>query len=217
MADAATSQPDLVEPETKPTSGPRLQIIDADRVGQAAADLGTPVPPGLQLVAAGEDGKHFARTAGSEADFRAVAAILSRLDGKPVSECMREFDWPGPDVGPRPAWWPPDDFFDNPDAQRAYLAEYAKHPEWPRFFNSAGTVMHELAQLAAPLIGTGVTGAAGIVFREWLRQRGETDRTRIIQEHETARTVIRAAADVTGAVRPVSPDEPPTIGEDSAP
>jgi hypothetical protein len=204
-----------VEPIARATPGPgRLQILDADRVGQAAADIGISVPPGLLLVAVGEDGKHLARTAGSEAGFRAVAAILSRLDGKSVSECLRDLDGPGPDVGPKPAWWPPDDFFDNPETQRAYLAEYAKHPEWPRFFNSVGVVARELAQLAAPLIGT---GAAGIVFREWLRQRGETHRTRIIQEHETARAMIRTAADVTGAVRTVSPDQPPTTSEDSAP
>jgi hypothetical protein len=183
-----------MEPVARPNDPEpgRLQVIDADRVSQAAADIGVPVPPGL-LVVVGEDGRHLAMAVGSVADFRAAAGILSRLDGKPVSECLRGLDESGPDVRPKPAWWLPDDFFENPETQRAYLAEYAKHPEWPRFYNSAGDVL-ELAHAVAPLIGS---GAASLIFREGLRQHGETKRTRITQEHETARAVIRAAAEAS--------------------
>lgn len=195
MADAATPQPHLMEPVARPNDPEpgRLQVIDADRVGQAAADIGVPVPPGL-LVVVGEDGKHLAMTAGSVADFRAAAGIVSRLDGKPVSECLQGPDGSEPDAGPKPAWWPPADFLENPEAQRAYLAEYAKHPEWPRFRNSAGGVL-ELANEAARWIGSG--RAAGLIVKEWLRQHGETKRTRITQEYETARAVIRAAAEAS--------------------
>jgi hypothetical protein len=193
MADAPTPQPDLTEPVARlndPEPG-RPKVIDADRVGQAAADIGVPVPRGL-LVVVGEDGKHRAMTIGCVADFHAAAAILSHLDGKPVSESLRGLNEPEVNVGPEPAWWPPDDFFENPEAQRAYLAERAKHPEWPRFFNSAGDML-ELAHAVAPW-GIG-SGTAGLIIREWLCQHGKTKRTRITQEHETVRALIRAAAE----------------------
>lgn len=170
--------------------GGQLRLIDADRIGQAAVDIGVAVPPGL-LIAVTKDGKHLAMTAGKAADFRAAAGILSRLDGRPVSECMLGFD--GSETGPEPEWLPPDDFFENPEAQRVYLEEYARHPEWPRFYNSAADVL-ELVRAAAPWLGSGAP--AGLIFRELLRQHGETKRTRIIQEHETARALIRQTTKV---------------------
>jgi hypothetical protein len=196
MADDATPQPRLVEPAAGPNDpGPRrLRVIDADRVGKTAADIGVPVPPGL-LVAVGEDGNHLAMTAGSVADFRAAAGILASLDGKPASECVQGPGGSEPDAGPEPAWRLPDDFLENPEAQRAYLAEYAKHPEWPRIYNSTGNML-ELAHAVALLGGGGaVSYAARDVIREWLRQRGETNRTRITEENETTRAAIRAESD----------------------
>jgi len=195
MADDATPLLHFVEPVARPDdAGPgRLRVIDADRVGQAAADIGVSVPPGL-LIVVGEDGKHLARAVGSVADFRAAAGIVSRLDGQPVSECLQGPDGAEPDAGPKPAWWPPDDFAENPEAQRAYLGEYAEHPEWPRFRNSAGDLLG-LADAVTRWIASGAAGyAAQNIVREGLRQHGETKRTRITQENETTRARIRAEA-----------------------
>jgi hypothetical protein len=57
----------------------------------------------------------------------------------------------------------------------------------------------DIAHVALPIVGSGAAGyvarQVGLTAREYLHQKGETDRTRIIQAHQTAREAIRAEAE----------------------
>lgn len=108
--------------------------IESDRVSQAAAELGISVPNGFRLLPVGEDGEHVAMFHGDASQTRASAAILGRLDGKSVSECLVTMTNAELVLEPKPEWWPPDDLTD-PEALLAYLAKLDEHPEWPRIYN----------------------------------------------------------------------------------
>jgi hypothetical protein len=120
---------------------------DAGRVARAAADLGVPVPRTFRLSGVGEDGGHLAVLGGTARDFQHGIAIMARLDGKPVEECLAEMARPAPE-GPDPEWAPPTDWTDT-EAMLAWLAERERHPEWPRVYNGVG----DWAQLVAAFLG----------------------------------------------------------------
>jgi hypothetical protein len=105
-----------------------------ERVARASAELGVPVPKRFRLTGVGDDGSQRAHLGGTAQDIRYGVAILARLDGKPVHECLADMDAP-PKAGPGPEWAPPADWTDI-DAMTAYLAEREQHPEWPQFDNS---------------------------------------------------------------------------------
>lgn len=142
-------------------------------------ELGIPVPRGFQLRGIDEEGKHVARVYGLPGDIRASAAILDRLDGRPISECLTRMERPELEPDPRPEWWPPDDWTDT-EALLAYLAKLDEHPEWPRLYNGPA----EWFDLAPYVVAGGT-----VVVREIIRQRGATKRARINADRdiETAR------------------------------
>lgn len=123
-------QPQPIEPDAADSDG------EAARVARAAAELDIPVPSGFWLLGVGDDGRHVAAMNGQAADYRYSSAILARLDGKPVDECLAEMDNPA-DEGPDPKRTPPDKLAGT-DAIPADLAELERHPEWPRIFNGPG-------------------------------------------------------------------------------
>ena len=126
---------------------------NAARVTRAAAELGVPVPPTFRLAGADEGGGQLAHLAGTAQDIRRGIAILARINGKPVDQCLADMTSPASEGGPRPPWAPPDDLTDN-EALLAWLAEREQHPEWPRFSNSVSDW--------APLVTAFLGGTVGI-------------------------------------------------------
>lgn len=125
---------------------------DAARVAHAAAELGVPVPPAFRLDGVDDGGDQLAHLAGTAQDVRHGIAILARLNGKPVDQCLADMTAPPPEGEPRPPWAPPDDWNDT-EAVLAWLAECERHPEWPQFYNSAG----DWAPLVAKFLGGSVS------------------------------------------------------------
>ncbi|MBB4738523.1 hypothetical protein BJY16_001982 [Actinoplanes octamycinicus] len=127
---------------------------DQARVARAADELGLDVPRRFKYLGLGPDGKSHAICEGNAADLRATVAILRRLEGKPVEECLTE---PTDAAGPPVEWEPPADFHDA-EAWLAYVEERRRHPEWPRVYNGAGDWA---IGLISALLGTGgLTGVA---------------------------------------------------------
>jgi hypothetical protein len=130
---------------------------EAARVAAAAAELGVSVPEDFRLLGRDADGRHIAACYGGPAVMRMAAAILYRLDGAPVAECLARMKDTAQEPGPEPAWAPPTDWTDT-DALLAYLAELERHPEWPRFYNGGGDWIAMLGGIGA------VAGAAATVL-----------------------------------------------------
>ena len=137
-------------PQPRPTDS---DAADPDREGarvaRAAAELGIPVLSGFWLLGIGDDGRHIAAMNGQAADYRHGCAILARLDGKPVEECLAEMD-DRADGGPDPRRTPPATLTGT-DAI-ADLAELEWHPKWPRIYNGPGdwtSVLGSAAGIAA--------------------------------------------------------------------
>jgi hypothetical protein len=126
---------------------------DASRVAHAAAELGVPVPPTFRLAGVDDGGGQLAHLAGTAQGFRHGIAILARLNGKPIDQCLAEMTAPPLEGGPRPPWAPPDDWTDT-EAMLAWLAECERHPEWPQFYNSVTDW--------APLVAAFLSGSASI-------------------------------------------------------
>lgn len=126
---------------------------DASRVAHAAAELGVPVPPTFRLVGVDDGGGQLAHLAGTAQDVRYSIAILARLNGKPIDQCLADMTAPPPEGRPRPPWAPPDDWTDT-EAMLAWLAERERHPEWPQFSNSVSDW--------APLVAAFLGGSASI-------------------------------------------------------
>lgn len=124
------------------------------RVTRAADELGLDVPRRFKYLGIALDGKPHAICEGDAADLRATEAILRRLEGKAIEECLVE---PEGDAGPPPEWEPPDDHHDT-EAWLAYVEESRRHPEWPQAYNGAGDWA---IGLIGALLGTGgLTGVA---------------------------------------------------------
>jgi hypothetical protein len=131
-----------------------LEADDEARVARAAEELGLKVPRHFKYLGIGPDGEPHAICDGDAADLRAVAAILLRLEGKPIEECLAT---PDDEVGPPPEWEPPADPQDA-EAWLAYAEKRGRHPEWPRVYNGAGDWA---VGLISALLGTGgLTGVA---------------------------------------------------------
>lgn len=126
---------------------------DAARVADAAAELGVPVPRTFRLAGVDDSGDQLAHLTGTAQDVRHGIAILARLNGKPVDQCLADMTAPPPEGGPNPPWAPPDDWTDT-EAVLTWLAECERHPEWPQFYNSVGDW--------APLVAEFLGGSAGI-------------------------------------------------------
>lgn len=126
---------------------------DAARVAHAAAELGVPVPPAFRLAGVDDGGGQLAHLSGTVRDFQHGIAILARLNGAPVNQCLADMTVPPPEGGPRPPWAPPDDWTDT-EAMLAWLAECERHPEWPQFSNSVSDW--------APLVAAFLGGSASI-------------------------------------------------------
>lgn len=151
---------------------------DAARVARAAEEVGVEVPDGFFLTGVDENGNHTAFMPGNSTALRNSAAILHRLDGGSVDDVLaRMLQEPEAEPGPRPEWWPPDDWKDK-EAMDAWLAERAKHPEWPDVYNGIGDWLPML------LNGAGVTALAAaaashmnlrarIGFAKWLIKKAE--------------------------------------------
>jgi hypothetical protein len=137
-------------PQPRPTEP---DTADPDREGaqvaRAAAELGIAVPSGFWLLGVGDDGRHTAAMNGQAADYRYGCAILARLDGKPVEECLAEMD-DRADGGPDPRRTPPTKLTGT-DAI-ADSVELERHPAWPRIYNGPGdwtSVLESAAGIAA--------------------------------------------------------------------
>lgn len=126
---------------------------DAGRVAHAAAELGVPVPPTFRLAGVDDGGGPLAHLSGTAQDFRHGIAILARLNGKPIDQCLADMTVPPPEDGLRSPWAPPDDWTDT-EAMLAWLAECERHPEWPQFSNSVSDW--------APLVAAFLGGSASI-------------------------------------------------------
>ena len=135
----------------------------ADRVARAAAELGIPVPDGFQLLGVGDDGRNIAMNSGTARDWRHASAILARLDGKPVDECLAEVVALA--EGPAPEWEPPADWNDR-EAWIEYLAKRKEHPEWPHVYNGVG------ADLLTVLGGAGGIAALAAAAKSVLNLQG---------------------------------------------
>jgi hypothetical protein len=122
------------------------------RVTRAAAELGVPLPSSFRLAGVDEDDSQLAHLTGTAQDIRHGIAILARINGKPVDQCLADMTSPASKAGPRPPWAPPDDLTDN-EALLAWLAERERHPEWPRVSNSVDW---------APLVTVFLGGSVGI-------------------------------------------------------
>ena|SRR6266498_4439541 len=99
------------------------------RVAHAAADLGVEVPDGFFLTGMDDAGQHTAFMPGNASALRISTAILRRLDGHSVADSLAP---PEEEPGPQPEWMPPEDPNDT-EAWDAWMAERARHPEWPVF------------------------------------------------------------------------------------
>lgn len=131
-----------------------LEADDDTRVARAAEELGREVPRRFKYLGIGPDGRPHAICEGDAADFRAMVAILRRLEGKPIEECLAA---PEDEAGPPPEWEPPADPHDA-EAWLAYAEERKRHPEWPQAYNGAGDWA---IGLISALLGTGgLTGVA---------------------------------------------------------
>lgn len=124
---------------------------DAARVACVAAELGVPVPSTFRLAGVDDGGGQLAHLTGTAQDVRHGIAILARLNGKPIDQCLADMAAPPPEDGPRPSWAPPDDWTDTA-AMLAWLAERERHPEWPQFSNSVS----DWAPLVAAFLGGGI-------------------------------------------------------------
>jgi hypothetical protein len=124
---------------------------DADRAARAAAELGLEVPDGFVLMGLDSTGKHTALNSGTADDIKIGIAILGRLDGASVEECLAGMTAKS-EAGPRPEWWPPDDWRDT-EAMDAWLAERVRHPEWPNAYNGPGDWGLLLAGIGSSLAG----------------------------------------------------------------
>lgn len=164
MVEPGTSQP---APDADDADDHRLPTeeelaADAARVARAATELDVEVPAYFLLTGMGPDGKHTAFNSGTAADLRVGGAILMRLDGASVAECLAWMDEDDPDPGPRPEWMPPDDPNDA-EAWDAWMNERARHPEWPDFYNGPGDWLPLLTS------GAGITAIASAA--SYLKQR----------------------------------------------
>lgn len=167
MDDSGTLEPRPAEPDVKADNSadlPNFLDGEAARVAHAAAELGVAVPTAFRLVGVDEDGQYIAANSGSARDFRHGAAILARLGGRDIAECLAEMASPA-GSGPEPEWLPPTDWSDN-DALLAYLAKREGHPEWPRFYNGAG----DWGVLLGGGVGiAAIAGAARMVLDQKIR------------------------------------------------
>lgn len=125
---------------------------DAAGVAHAAAELGVPVPPTFRLAGVDDSGEQLAHLAGTAQDARHGIAILARLNGKPVDQCLADMTAPPPEGEPPAPWAPPDDWTDT-EAMLAWLAEHERHLEWPQFSNSVG----DWATLVTAFLGGSAT------------------------------------------------------------
>src|ERR1700722_4579166 len=144
MDDSEMPQSQPIEPDAVDPDG------ETARVARAAAELGIPVPSGFWLLGVGDDGRHVAAMNDQAAEYRYSSAILARLDGKSVDECLAEMDNPG-DEGSDPQWTSSDKLTGT-DATLADLAELERHPEWPRIYNGPGdwtSMLGSAASIAA--------------------------------------------------------------------
>jgi hypothetical protein len=139
----------------EPGSLDASEANDAERVANAAAELGVAVPRNFKYLGLGADGKHHAICHGDAADFRALVAILRRLEGDPIEECLTT---PEGESGPPPEWEPPADPHDT-EAWLDYVEERRRHPEWPQAYNGGG---EWTVALISALLGTG--GLTGIAW-----------------------------------------------------
>lgn len=185
----------------------------ADPVLQAATDLRIPVPPGFRLLGVDDDGQYMAEVLGGPAVFTAAAAILDRLGGLPVDECLARMVTPAAESGPKPEWWPPEDSGDT-EAILAYLAERENHPEWPRIYNGAADWVAVAAAAAA--VGTTTVKVAA----ELIKDRRRTDLSRHVFDEAVRQGVTIDPAAViqalNGAQPPAGPQSPPAT-EPAAP
>ncbi|MER7456304.1 hypothetical protein [Micromonospora sp. NPDC126480] len=177
----------------------------AARVSRAAAELGIPVPDGFQLLGAGKGGRPVALTSGTARDFRFASAILARLGGKPVDECLASMHALA--EGPMPEWARPVDWNDR-QAVEQYLDEREKHPEWPNVYNGGGgdLIAHlgtagGIAALAAATASVlnlhGRRAFAKFVVQKAVEQGVQIDPAEVIRAFEGA--PVRS---------PEAPDEP---------
>lgn len=200
------------------------QAEDAARVARAAAELGVAVPDGFFLTGVDDSGKYTAFMSGNSNDFKISAAILRRINGGSVAEIEQSMSQePQEDAGPRPEWWPPDDWNDK-EAWEAWMAERARHPEWPDVYNGPGDWLPML------LTGTGITAVAAatashmnlrarIGFAKWLVRRAEErglhpDPVAVLRAFEHATPEPTAGPDAQAGDTEVSA-RPPNDGEQS--
>ena len=98
-------------------------------VARAAAELGVSVPPGFSLLGVDDEGKHVAINYGDSREIGHGGAILARLDGKPITECLADMNAPA-ESGLDPEWAPPTDWTDL--AARPSRASTPKSRALPR-------------------------------------------------------------------------------------
>jgi hypothetical protein len=130
--ESVLSQRDVDDADS-PLSDEAALADDTARATRAAAELGVEVPEGFFLAGVDENGRHTAFMPGTANDSRVSAAILNRLDGQSIAECLSPTEEPGPE----PKWMPPNDWNDSNEWQ-AWMAERTRHPDWPHVYNSAG-------------------------------------------------------------------------------
>ncbi|MBA3843189.1 MAG: hypothetical protein H0X39_11360 [Actinobacteria bacterium] len=121
-----------VDDGASPLSDEAALADDAARVARAATELGVDVPEGFFLAGVDENGQHTAFTPGTANDLRVSAAILKRLDGQSIAECLSLPE----ESGSKPKRMPPDDLNDAEEWQN-WMAEHTHHPEWLRLYNGA--------------------------------------------------------------------------------
>jgi hypothetical protein len=154
---------------------------------------------------------------GNSSDFKVGAAILHRINGGSVAEVLaRMAQEPEGDAEPRPEWWPPDDWNDK-EAWDAWMAERARHPEWPDAYNGpadwppmllSGARITALATAVASHMN--LRGRIGLA--KWLVKRAE-ERGMHPDAVAVLRAFERAAPDSALDSDPQSGDNGPTPGD----
>ena len=92
-----------------------LEADDEARVARAADELCIEVARGFKYLGIGPDGKPHAICEGDAADLRVTVAILRRLEGEPIEDCLADSE---DEARTPPEWTPPV----NPNDAQAWIA-----------------------------------------------------------------------------------------------